>query len=335
MEKIFNYILKGKGIGLKYIFYIATIISLIFAIYIRIAGADLVPYANDIINQMLPLKVENGVVVNPQNTIKVAQLREGDVSIPLPLVLNTNIEDINPAEVPEGIYITKTKIYAINDQEIRIYPFSEDFEALPQDYSEGIKSGLTWVAVFSFVAGAILISVLYFIAVLLYSVAALLLGVMFGKKYEFDARMRLSAVCFLTVYVALFCLNLTGAAITVGGWTSFIVIILLQSAIIYKLPAANNEEVALEVKSEDKQEVNIKEVKQEEAKPQKEAVAVKTEAKAQASKAVKKETKKAADKPKKEVAKKEAPKKEAAKAPKKAEAKNNKSKAKPKKTTKE
>lgn len=240
MEKILGYILKGKGIGLKFMFSVALLVSVMFALYIRFFGADLVPYANDIINQMLPIKIENGVIVNPQNTVKVAQLREGNVSIPLPIMLNTNIDELNPNNTPQGIYITRTKIYAIDAQEVRIYPFSGDFEALPQDYSDGLKSGLTWVAFALFVLGSIIISVVYFLAVLVYSVLAWILGLFFSKKYDFDVRMRLSTVAFLSVYILFFVISMAGGSTT--NLISFVATLILQAAIIYKMPKIVNEE---------------------------------------------------------------------------------------------
>lgn len=236
---MFNYIIKGQGLGVKYILLASFIISLVFSIFIRVKGNDLVPYANDIINQMLPLKIENGVVVEPQNTIRVAHLQSGNVAIPLPIIMDTTIDTLDTSKAEKGFYLTRTAFYVINDNEVRMHTLDEDVDLVQDDYTDDIKSVLTGTAVTLFFIGILLIFITYFIATIFYALCAQILGLFFGKKYTFDTRMRLSVVCFLTVYILYFLLSLCG--LESGKLIFFITTLILQSIVIYKLPAIQVE----------------------------------------------------------------------------------------------
>ena len=311
MQKIFNYITKGQGLGVKYILLASVIISFIFSIFIRINGADLVPYANDIMNQMLPLKIENGVVVEPQNTIRVAQLKSGDVAIPLPIIMDTTIDTLDTSKAEKGFYLTRTAFYLINDNEVRMHTLNEDVDLVQDDYTDEIKSILTWTAISMFFIGILFIFISYFIAALFYALCAQILGLILRKKYNFDVRMRMSVICFLAVYILYFLLSLAG--LESGKLIFFITTLLLQSAIIYKLPMIDNENIA---KNENVWPTEISE-------PQTEAkVEVKHEAeptKKTAPKPVKKVAKTKTEATKKKAAVKKAPAKKKTPAKKKAE----------------
>lgn len=294
MQKIFNYITKGQGLGVKYILLASIIISFIFSIFIRINGAELVPYANDIMNQMLPLKIENGVVVEPQNTIRVAQLKSGDVAIPLPIIMDTTIDTLDTSKAENGFYMTRTAFYAVNNNEVRMYQLEGDVDLPQADYTDSIKSVLTWTAVSLFFLGLLFIFITYFIAAIFYSVCAQILGLILRKKYNFDVRMRMSVICFLAVYILYFLLSLAG--LESGKLIFFITTLLLQSAIIYKLPMIDNENIAkneniwpaeisapqteakVEVKTETETETEAEPNKKTAPKPVKKVAKTKTEA---------------------------------------------------------
>lgn len=292
MQKIFNYIIKGQGLGVKYILLASFLVSFIFSIFIRISGADIIPYANDIINQMLPLKIENGVVVEPQNTIRVAHLQSGNVAIPLPIIMDTTIDKLDTTQAENGFYLTRTAFYGVNDNEVRMYQLEGDVNLVQDDYTDALKSILTWTAVSIFFIGILFIFITYFIASIFYALCAQILGLFFGKKYNFDVRMRLSVLCFLTIYVLYFILSLCG--VESGKLIFFITTLLLQSAVIYKLPklqAAENVESSLiwpseqpETKAEEKTEVEAKTEAKPETKKIKEPVKKVAKAKAETTK---------------------------------------------------
>lgn len=313
MQKMFNYIIKGQGLGIKYIFLASFIISLIFSILVRVKGTELVPYANDIINQMLPLKIENGVVVEPQNTIRVAQLRSGNVAIPLPIIMDTTIDTLNTTNAEKGFYLTRTAFYVVNDNEIRMHTLDEDVDLIQDDYTDDIKSALTWTAISLFFIGILFIFITYFIATIFYALCAQILGLFFGKKYTFDVRMRLSVICFLIVYILYFILSVCG--IDSSKLIFFITTLILQSITIYKLPVMQSaNEIAPTTEScwpTEQSETIVEEKAETPAEPEVEA------AKKTAKKAAKTKTKTEATK--KKAATKKAPAKKKTPTKKKAE----------------
>lgn len=303
MQKIFNYIIKGQGLGVKYILLASVVVSLIFSLFIRINGAELVPYANDIINQMLPLKIENGVVVEPQNTIRVAHLQSGNVAIPLPIVMDTTINTLDPSRAENGFYLTKTAFYAINDNEVRMYQLEGDVNLIQDDYTDSIKSALTWTAVSLFFIGILFIFITYFIAAIFYALCAQLLELFFRKKYNFDVRMRLSVLCFLVVYIFYFLLSLCG--LESNKLVFFITTLILQSLVIYKLPLIKNEVIV------ENEKENIWPTEISEAKAQEETASTKEEAKKEPQKKATKKSVKRVAKTKTEATKKKAVEKKA------------------------
>ena len=115
MRKITSYILNGQGLGMKFLAGLSVLMALIFAIVIRVQGAAYVPYAQEIADQMLPVKVVNGQIVEPLNTFKMAQIRiEGrDTPLALPLVLDTRVTNLDANLLPgagcspvDGMHLT-------------------------------------------------------------------------------------------------------------------------------------------------------------------------------------------------------------------------------------
>ena len=70
MKKLINYVLNGEGLGAKYLLVLALVVSIIVSIMLRIGGSEAIPYAQSIADQMLPVKVQNGRVITPADTLK-------------------------------------------------------------------------------------------------------------------------------------------------------------------------------------------------------------------------------------------------------------------------
>ena len=113
MKKIINYIAGGQGLGIKFIALLALLLSIVFGATVKVMGSDAVPYAQQIADQMLPIKVVNGQIVEPADTYKVVHLRFNEDSdpYPIPLVLDTtsDVLDINMLDpgimLPAAIFI--------------------------------------------------------------------------------------------------------------------------------------------------------------------------------------------------------------------------------------
>lgn len=247
MKKILNYIAAGQGLGIRFLLIFSAIVALVYAVYVRTAGTEFIPYAQDIADQMLPIKVENGIVVEPANTIKKAQLRVDENMSPLelPLVINTTVDTLDTANLTSGVYLTRTTFYTVNKNEVKLYKLENDFELPQADYRDTFKSVLFWTAVTVFIFGCLILFVTYFILSIFYATCSYILSAILSRKYDFDLRMRLSVLSLISAYVLFALLGWLG--IETGKLVFFAVVIALQVLAITKLPPViNNEHIIAE-----------------------------------------------------------------------------------------
>lgn len=236
MKKILNYIAFGQGLAIRFLIIFSALVALVFALYIRFAGADLIPYAQDIADQMLPVKVVNGVVVEPADTIKVAHLNlDGNAALELPLVINTTVDNLDISQLSQGAYLTRRAFYVINQNDSRIYPLKDSFELPQGDYREDFKSGLSWAAFAFFIIGGIGLFAFYFLLSIFYATCSYVVSAIASKKFDFDLRMRMSVLCLITAYAFFTLIGWIG--IESGRLVFFVIIITMQFWIISKLPA--------------------------------------------------------------------------------------------------
>lgn len=205
-------------------------------------GSDAVPYAQQIADQMLPIKVVNGQIVEPADTYKVVHLRFNEDSdpYPIPLVLDTTSDVLDINMLDPGIYVTRSNIYFAKEHEVRTYKLANDNFELPRsDYTGFFRSVLNWTAVFVFVFAFAAMFLLYFVLCLFYSVCAVPLAAILGKKTDFDSRMRLSTVAFIAVYAVFWALRLI-TGLNVNIWLFFIVVIAAQAFLLSKMPVLSS-----------------------------------------------------------------------------------------------
>lgn len=247
MKKILNYIAAGQGLGIRFLLIFSAIVALVYAVYVRTAGTEFIPYAQDIADQMLPIKVENGIVVEPANTVKKAQLRVDENMSPLelPLIINTTVDTLDTANLTSGVYLTRTTFYTVNKNEVKLYKLENDFELPRADYRDTFKSVLFWTAVTVFIFGGLILFVTYFILSIFYATCSYILSAILSRKYDFDLRMRLSVLSLISAYVLFALLGWLG--IETGKLVFFAVVIALQVLVITKLPPViNNEHIIAE-----------------------------------------------------------------------------------------
>lgn len=236
MSKIFNYILNGKGLGVKFLLILSVIMAIIFTITIKIMGTQLIPYAQSVADQLLPLKIENGIVVEPVDTVRIAsiKLNQSSSSDNFPIVIDTREDQLDTNNLKQGIYLSRTTIYMINPNEVRMKKLDGSFNLPQGDYTEAFKSLLNWTVIFSCVLFAVGIFVFYFLLCLFYAWCSYAVSGIASKKYNFDQRMRLSTLCFTVAYLAFIPLDLL---IRTGSLVFFIVVIFMQGFMISKMPS--------------------------------------------------------------------------------------------------
>lgn len=212
MNKIKNYILNGQGLGIKFLAALAILASLVFAIFVRVEGAQYIPYAQDVADQMLPIKIVDGQIVEPLNTFKMAQIRVEGKSSPLalPLVLDTRVSNLDANLLPEGVYVTRTNIYTVTKNQIKVIKLEGNNFIPKGDYTEVFKSWLNWSAFILGVCGIALLFVLYFILTMFYALCAQLIAKITRKDMNFERRMRLSALVLVAAYIVFLPLSFIG-----------------------------------------------------------------------------------------------------------------------------
>lgn len=134
MQKILNYILNGNGLGFKFLGIFSLIVAVLLAVFLRISGSSLIPYAQSAADQLLPIKIVNGIITEPENTVRTVRLQIGHENLSLPVVLDTTADSLDTENLKPGVYITRTQIYTINQNQVKITKLSNSFDIPKGDY---------------------------------------------------------------------------------------------------------------------------------------------------------------------------------------------------------
>lgn len=250
MKKISNYIANAQGLGIKFLLLYSLILGLIFALFIRIQGPQFIPYAQSLADQMLPIKIENGVVVEPVDTVKKARLSIGDKSLELPLVLDTTVDTLDASHLRDGVYMTRTAIYSVNRNQVRINQLQGNIDLPRADYSDAFKTFLNWSAVLFLIFGTAGIFVFFFILSIFYAFCTGIMNYFMKKKFTFDLKMRSSVISLITTYILFFILDLIGVS---SGWLGFfLIVMLMQYFLLRNIPSDQPSPVSETTNSEEK-----------------------------------------------------------------------------------
>lgn len=290
MKKIINYIANGQGLAVKYLAVLALILSIIFGISVKVFGTDGIPYAQQITDQLFPLTIVDGKIVAPVDAYKTVHIRfnENADPYPLPIVLDTSVDEFDINTLAPGAYISRSNIYLVKQQEVRTYKLEGSYDLPREDYTGWFTSMLNWTAISIAVISFVGLFVFYFVLTLAYSVCAIPVAALCSKKADFSLRMRLSAVALITAY--LFSWGLYFIMDWGFGTTLFFcTVIAIQAMLLYKLPVPDAQaqtcicpaetpadiEPVTEVKSESIQVETVKKPKTKKA-PAKKKPAAKT-----------------------------------------------------------
>lgn len=213
MNKIKGYILNGQGIGAFVLFALAFVVSVYLAIFLRSGLIETIPLMQDVADKVLPIEIKNGVVVNPENTVKVIDFNENDIennaedddeNIKLPvLVIDTTKDTLDTAGLAQGLYLSRTALYAVKTDEVRTIKLQESANLIlpKQDYTEYFKTAIKWTALATAACGTIIAFLVFVILTLFYAYLAGVAAWINKTTLAFDVRMRLSSVLFAAVYI--------------------------------------------------------------------------------------------------------------------------------------
>ena len=130
MDKIINYIKKGSGFGFIFLLAVAVLKTIPIMLELKSVYNDMHPKIMLIAEDFLPIKVENGKIVEPSNAYKRVGLKLGDENsknTAIPVVLDTrNPVSVVPNE-KEGLFIMSDMIYFIADDRIQKHKLKDGF----------------------------------------------------------------------------------------------------------------------------------------------------------------------------------------------------------------
>lgn len=233
MNKILNYIAHGKGVGAMILLLFSFIIAFYTAINSRIVLNDSIPYMQNISDQLLPIKIENGKVVVPENTVKEVNLA-GDKRTVYQFVIDTTRDELDTSALKSGLYLTRSYFYAVKQNEIRSVKLEGNLELLKQDYTPMFATAVRWLVAFIGLGGTILLFLMFFVVAILFAFCSGLATAINKKELGFDAKMRLSTLVFIAVYLLSFVLGWVG--FNLHGLLFFLVVIAAQIAVVKRLP---------------------------------------------------------------------------------------------------
>lgn len=238
MKKLSNYIFNGKGVGLLALFVLALVSSSIFGLALKEIGDELVPVAQDAADKILPIKIEDGKVVSPENLNKTVSVElsvmndESGEMEKLDITIDTTKDELSLDSLKTGLYLSKTKVYTVADSEIKVIPLEGSFDIKKGDYTETFKSFVTYGAVIGGVIYLVTAFVFLLLFALVFAVVAAGIAKILRRQAAFDVRMRLSVCAIIGIYLIDWILGFM-------NWEmSFVltcaVIILVQGFVLYR-----------------------------------------------------------------------------------------------------
>lgn len=231
MNKMKNYVLHGKGIGALWLFVFALLLS--FWLTYRLNGVlpQTVPYIQRFADDVLPIKIENGQVVEPQNTLK--SLKYTVSGEPFVVEIDTTKDVLGEEAHKAGFYLTKSYFYTVSNQEIRRRALSEDLDLPKQDYTPLLYKAVDWTVASVALLGPILTFFYFLIGVLFYAFCCSLACTLNKTELSFKAKMRFNTVLFIGLYAILTIAG--GFGLNLSTFAFFCMMLVLQIIFVKKL----------------------------------------------------------------------------------------------------
>jgi hypothetical protein len=175
MEKILTYIQHGKGHGMKYILYFSLILCILGYLFLGHMSKNIKsnPDVIAIVEQIPEIRIENGRIVEPANTVKSFTAPDEDVVFVLDTT-RAQLDDLD--DMPAGIYATTRYLYVNQpDGRMQVMPFSQIGDAhitrenIWKSLSIVLKIALVIGAIFAFITIWVTYAALYLLSFLLLS----------------------------------------------------------------------------------------------------------------------------------------------------------------------
>lgn len=212
-----NYVLFGRGIGLKVIVLFTFLISLFMSITVGVTFTKLVNEQDfqSFIKELPVVKIENGKIVEPvyDNMLWIIPGTEPNGAGDVVIVANTTVDEADRIPEEVTVYISARHVYVRNDDG------TMDRYSIPANTTKVITPDVVTKVIKSAIWGfsALIALVLWGVSILIFLVTYLvvmLLGFIANRQLTIDAWGRLLAYPWCVVWLLSLILNFYGIPVT-------------------------------------------------------------------------------------------------------------------------
>ena len=243
-----NYIRSGHGIGCSPLFILAVLSALVYAVYsIFILNTFVPEMITEKIVDLPTIEIRDGKIVQPENFFQRFALGNG-----VHLTLDTTedsemIKDPSPNE----IYISKSGVQFVKGQRVELMPLSKllgtdnitiTAENITDFVTQAAREMTVILPSLVFLIAVPFLFLKYVILVYLLALFSYIMTLFSKTSLPFEARMRLSAVSAIPVFVFNFFFGTLFELFTLGVVAGMILTLIYLYFYISQLPQAKEEE---------------------------------------------------------------------------------------------
>ena len=240
MDTLCNWILNGKGRGKRYLLLLAVIFAAITSLVVYVSWNNFLktPQTQQIIRSVPDLKVQNGLLQQPEDIYKDIQWTMADTLNDYHFIIDTQKDDIDTKEMPaNGFYLTRKNAYIINNGNITIQPLKQlpDFEIKQGELEQALQKGNARFSFALFFTLSLILFITLYIWSLIYAILSYTLTLFIpAENYPFSVRRRLSVISLICAYILILPLSFWGFYTSV--FVFFITVLLIMSLFLASLP---------------------------------------------------------------------------------------------------
>ena len=233
MQKILNYIKNGKGIGTLWILCLALIVAFYSAYTASQLLPPTIPHIQNFADTFLPLKIENGKVIVPENTVIEKTYHLNDE--PIVIKLDTTQDMLDGNQPKTGLYLTRSYLYSVSDARVQRQALPTQLNLEKQNYAPLLQTLFRHIVWLIAVIGPVFNFICFMLAVLFYAWLSSLACALNKTALPFKLKMRLNTCLFIAVYI--FSTLCDSLSLHISLLSFFLIMLALQIVCVKKVSA--------------------------------------------------------------------------------------------------